>query len=143
MSAVRTGRVLTSLVVGLVVGGLLWGMGLPMGAAQPDPSLTGPALAEELGLELHDEFFSGCHHYVTKEVDGSSAGWCVDEVVSSDEEAWELTHRLIGMPPSDLDRQIFTLEMEFRALEDRSGEEAREIVQKLNELLASEEATEN
>lgn len=142
MVAKRRVRPAVSIGAGVLLGLSLWGMGIQVGSAQQDSSdgLTGPALAEALGLELHEDFFYGCDTYATREIDGSMAGWCVDEVADSDYEAWELAHRLIGDPPTELDRQVYELEMKYANMDDRTTPEAQEVAEQLDELWARQEA---
>ena len=109
MSLMKLRRVGLGLSTGALLGVGLLNWGAHSGAQSPipiPPDATGSALAEALGLELLPALQSGCQHYV--EVD-DPAGYCIDAVVTTNLEAWDVGQRLRGYTPTDLDTQIFVL----------------------------------
>jgi hypothetical protein len=126
----------TMLIVGVSLGAITT-LGLTIASsttAQPTtiPSgTTGAALAEGLDLELVDGFFAGCYYYV--EVEESGAGYCLDDVVTTDEQAWDIGQRLRGHIPTDLERDVFRLEVE-RSEASEAGDTDR--VEELDQQLA-------
>ena len=100
--------------------------------------LTGSALATELGLELFPEFSPGCYYFA--EV-SDPAGYCLDAVVSTNLEAWDLAHRLRGSVPTELDMKIFVLSDQI-ATAGEIGDTAtiEELTPQLEELIRQREA---
>lgn len=131
-------------LIGLMLGGGVWILGAHLSQAQtPEPTLppppttlTGKALADDLGLELVSEQPPGCSDYIV--VESPDVGYCLEGHVQPGLESWEMGRRLAGIVPSELDRQIFQLQYEFGHL-DPYADRARmeEIAQQLQELQAA------
>lgn len=123
----------------LGVGLLTWGGG---SSAQPPlpiaPGLTGLALAEELRLELRPAFPPGCYYYVEA---SEQAGYCLDAVVTTNLEAWDVAQRLRGHMPTALDTQIFVLSDQISQAADVGDTATIEALSpQLEELLRQREA---
>jgi hypothetical protein len=103
----------------------------PGAAQEPPRDLLGGDLAEALGLELKRGYIEGCDHFVEVE---EGAGYCYEDFVESDYQAWQIGYRLQGRLPTDLERQIFLLDQQVMASTDPN--ERQQLVQQLEELLA-------
>lgn len=70
-------------------------------------SILGPDLARELGLEpIEGPRVQGCE-YAVKLDEGSA--YCLDTVVTTDEEAFVLSHMILGQEPTDAELELFAL----------------------------------
>lgn len=93
-------------------------------------TMTGEEVGAALGLSPTTWPVPGGCKYYAEYVDGQ--GYCMDGVVHSDEEAWELGRRINGDPPSELDKKLFA---KLHELEELSGSESAADIARNNELL--------
>ncbi len=136
MVSLRLRRIGISVVGASLLAGATWVLGSEPGQAQlpepPPPQLTGPALAENLGLQLQPSQPADCGAYV--EVN-DPAGYCLD-AVQSPVERWDVAQRLRGHVPTDLDRQVFQIMYEMAQLDTASdSERLDELMQQLDTLI--------
>ena len=114
MSARMKRRWPLALIVALGTLSLVVAPILASSAQSSDDDPVGKDLGTLLGLTPQPwPVPGGCHYYAEYE-DGM--GYCLDGVVSSDVDAWELGQRINGYVPTDLERQIFQLNLQIEQL---------------------------
>jgi len=82
--------------------------------APPDPSLSGAALAESLGLELEPSFTADCNYFV--EVNDVGEGYCLEGVGTSQTERFVIGSRLKGHEPTSAEVRFFEANEAFTGL---------------------------
>ncbi len=110
-------------------------------------SLTGASLASELGLAPKqyvggepDEYFKTCDGILVEV--GDNTAFCTAEATTDPLEAWDISQRLRGHTPTDLEMQAQALSLEADELDEAGKhEEAREIYNQAADLLEADAST--
>jgi hypothetical protein len=88
--------------------------------AGAEETLVGRNLGEALELTPEPTATSNCEGWFAEYADG--AGYCLDSVITADTpgvDAWDLAQRISGHVPTDVERQIYELNVQIGALSDQ------------------------